>query len=124
MSTSSEPHLAHGAPGGGGGAIEDLGRLDRSARGGAVGGGRQAERQAGQVLDDAVVQVRRDAPALGVGRVDGADQELLAILLAAAQAPGEVERERQLDQPQGDEPGERGEPNVHQASRASDVTDE
>ncbi len=116
------PHLAHCAPRRGGGAVEDLGRLDGAARRRPVGRGREAERQAREILHDAVVEVGGDAAPLGVGRVDGADQQLLALLLAAAQAAGDARAPAASGSATAaTRPANATRPNVHQASRASDA---
>ena len=83
-------------------------RADAEGRLRVGGVGCSAERvgDAGEVLDDAVVEVGGDAPSL-VGRsLDGADEERLAILLAAAKPVGETPGERHLYEPEEDEAGE------------------
>ena len=72
-------------------------------RGRALGRGRQRVGHARQVLDHSVVEVPCDPPALDVGGVDGAPEQLLALLLAALQPPREPPRERKLDQREQDQ---------------------
>ena len=63
-----------------------------------LGGGRQRVRDARQALDDAVVEIPRDASALGVGRVDGALQQPLTFFLTLAQPARHRPRQRDLDE--------------------------
>ena len=69
-----------------------------AARRGPLRAGREREGDAGEVLDDAVVQVGRDPPALDLRGVQRAVQQRLALALAAAQAAGERAREGQVDE--------------------------
>ena len=65
-----------------------------------LGHGAQGVRDAREVLDDTVVQVRGDPPAFVVGSLERAFEQLLAILLAAAQSVRESPRERHLHEPE------------------------
>ena len=78
-----------------------------------IGGRGQRVRDAGQALHDAVVQIARDAAALGVGRVQGASQEALPLLLTLSEATrhrprqGDLHEEKQqqaADHDRGERP--------------------
>ena len=64
----------------------------------AFGGGGERERDAGEPLDGAVVEVRGDPAALEVRGVDRAAQQLLALALAGSQPARERVGERDLDE--------------------------
>ena len=69
-----------------------------------VGERREAERDAGEVLDDAVVQVGGDPAALVVGGLDRARRAARSrSAVAALQAPGERPGERDLDEQQDEQ---------------------
>jgi len=68
----------------------------------------QAIGESGEVLDDAVVEVLGDPPALVVGGDDRVPEERLALLLAVAQPPGERPRERKLEEREQEQGAERG----------------
>ena len=72
-----------------------------------VGGRLQLVGDAGEVLDDAVVQLRGDAAALGLERVLAGAGELLALALVGADAAVEEPGERELGQREGDQQGQR-----------------
>ncbi len=61
---------------------------------------------AGQVLDDAIVQLRGDPSPLRVQRRVGMATEGLALLLLCAHAPGQEPGERKLGQRQGEQQGD------------------
>ena len=93
-------------------------------RRGVVGQRGEPERDAGEVLDDAVVQVGGDPPALLVGGLDGAREQALAIAVAALQAPRHRPGERDLEEQQHEQAGEqRRRERAQQAARRSRCTE-
>ena len=61
-----------------------------------------------EVLHDAVVEVGGDQPALGVGGIERAVQQCLALVLGAAQPAHQRSRHRQVDQLQEQEAADEG----------------
>ena len=76
---------------------------------GVLGQRREAERHARDVLDDAVVQVGRDAAALLGGGLDRVGEQGLAVAVPALQAPRHRPGERHLEEEQHGEAGEQRE---------------
>ena len=76
----------------------------RRAASALVGERREPESDAGQILDDAVVQVRGDASPLLRRSLDRAGQQSLALAVAALEAAGQRPGERHLEEQQ-DQPG-------------------
>ena len=74
---------------------------------GLAGGAGQRERDAGEILDDAVVEIGRDAPPFEIRRVERLPQQRLAFALALAQPAGQRPRERDLHELEHDERAER-----------------
>ena len=64
----------------------------------AVRGGGQGVRRAREVLDDSVVQVARDPPALGVRGGQRAQQQLLALLAVVVERASHAIGERELEE--------------------------
>ena len=67
---------------------------------------RQPERDAREVLDDAVMEVGGDPVALDVGRLDGPLQQPRAFLVDALQVAGEPPGQRELEELQKHEAAE------------------
>ena len=82
---------------------------ERRPRGGrrlGLRGRAQRVRDPGEVLDGAVVEVGRDPAPLVGGRLDGAHEQRLALLLRSLQPPAEPPRERHLHEPEQEEAAE------------------
>ena len=94
------PELADSAPGLGGG----LSQLRVEGRGGTLGSCRKRIRHAGEILDDAVVEVARDPPPFDVRRLDRAAQEAFSLAalrtrLASCHASGSWIRASRMSAP-------------------------
>ena len=90
----------------GGGVVQRFRLGVLAAALGPLGQRREPERDARQVLHDAVVQVGGDAAALLRRGLDGARQQVLALAVPALQPPRHRPRERQLEEEQHDHAAE------------------
>ncbi len=113
-----------------GGRVVEHGGVALVAAGARLGGERrEAEGDAGEILDDAVVEVGGDLAALARGGLDRAGEQRLALAVVALQAALQRPGERQLEQQQHEQPAEqrRGEgaqqPRAVGADRAEALVD-
>ena len=77
----------------------------------------EAQRRAGEVLHHRVVEVGGDAPPLAVGRLDRADEQLALPVARPAQPAFERERERELHEPEQQQPARRAPGRTRRACR-------
>ena len=69
--------------------------------------GGEGQRHAGQLLDDAVVEIAGDPSPLGVGCVESCSEQTFLVLLAGLQPARHRPRERDLDEFEHDQRAER-----------------